>query len=114
MADPIATALSEMITANWHWIAITIGSGLTAGSAFTYRVCTSLKDWIKPKLENIYAKHMELVGNLNLLLPDMADRMKKIEECQTESGKKLADVHRLMTADEEWDEESKKEKHVNK
>ena len=119
--EEFVAAIAKVISDNWQWILITVGSGFTAMLAFAYRVCRSLVDWAKPKFENVYAKHMELVENLKtasinmtVLLQDVAVRIEKIERTQEESGKRLADVHRLIMADEDWDEESKKEKHVNK
>jgi hypothetical protein len=115
MADqPPSQAVAQLIVENWHWIIAALGAMFSAVSGILWRVCRSLVDWSRPKLENVYATHMELVKNLNMVIPGMAEQLKSIETRQTTSYQKLTEVHRLMTAEEEWDRESHKERERQK
>lgn len=115
MAEPTAAqAVAELVVQNWHWLAAGAGTLITGAFGLAYRCVRAVIDWGKPKLENIYSKHMELVTNLNLVIPGMSQQLAQIEKRQTESDIKLVEVHRLITADEEWDRESARERERQK
>ena len=98
--------LARAIANNWWWIAGAAGTAFTAVFGLCLKAVRWIaaqvsagKEWATPKLNEVYNKHVQLVDNLNIAVPDMADKMKNVERITSDSHKLLLEIHDTLQAE---------------
>lgn len=107
MADPIATAVAEWLTANSTYLLVGSGTAVTAFGGFMLRTANKFISWIKPQIIETVGKHNHMVDVatqcLGRLSGDVEHLKKEADDSKkmlVEQSRIIGEVHEMLKAEE--------------